>query len=73
MKQELNRLAPQAAQKNINVEILRTVYIPLPPLSIQRQIVFELDAEQRLVEANRGLITRMEKKIQARLAEVWGE
>lgn len=28
--------------------------------------------EQKLVEANRELIARMEKKIQTRLAEIWG-
>jgi hypothetical protein len=31
------------------------------------------DAEQALVAANRELITRFEKKIQATLARVWGE
>lgn len=33
----------------------------------------ELEAERTLVEANRDLITRMEKKIKDKLAEVWGE
>jgi len=47
--------------------------IPLPPLSVQRQIVAELEAERKLVEANRELIARMEAKIKAKLAEVWGE
>lgn len=47
--------------------------IPLPPLDIQRAIVAELQAERKLVEANRELITRMEKKIKDRLDEVWGE
>ena len=36
-------------------------------------IVAELKAEQALVAANRELITRFEKKIQATLARVWGE
>lgn len=39
-----------------------------PPI-IQRQIVAELEAERKLVEANRELTARME----AKLAEVWGE
>lgn len=33
----------------------------------------EIEAEQRLVDANRELIERFEKKIQAVLARVWGE
>lgn len=52
---------------------LRDLRIPLPPLDIQRQIVAELEAERKLVEANRELIARMEAKIQTKLAEVWGE
>ncbi|MEI8181626.1 MAG: restriction endonuclease subunit S, partial [Desulfomonile sp.] len=72
-KQHLNDIAPQAAKKNINIEILKTVKIPLPPLAIQRAIVGEIEAEQTLVAANRELIDRFEKKIQATLARVWGE
>ena len=33
----------------------------------------EIEAEQALVAANRELITRFEKKIQATFARVWGE
>ncbi len=72
-KQYLNDIAPQAAQKNINIEILKTVEIPLPPLAIQQAIVAEIEAEQALVAANRELIARFEQKIQATLARIWGE
>lgn len=37
-KEELNKLAPQSAQKNINLETLRPYKMPLPPLPEQRQI-----------------------------------
>jgi type I restriction enzyme M protein len=43
------------------------------PFDVQRQILAELEAERALVEANRRLIEIFEKKIQAKLAEVWGE
>ena len=72
-KQHLNDIAPQAVQKNINIEILKTVEIPLPPLATQQAIVAEIEAEQALVAANRELITRFEQKIQATLARIWGE
>jgi type I restriction enzyme S subunit len=72
-KQHLNDIAPQAAQKNINIEILRTIEIPLPPLATQQTIVAELEAEQALVNANRELIARFEKKIAATLARIWGD
>ncbi|MCC6930953.1 MAG: N-6 DNA methylase [Gemmatimonadaceae bacterium] len=72
-KQHLNDVAPQSAQKNINIEILKTVEIPLPPLTTQQTIVAEIEAEQVLVAANRDLVARMEEKIQATLARIWGE
>ncbi len=46
--------------------------IPLPPLETQQAIVAEIEAEQALVAANRELIERFEKKIQATIARVWG-
>ena len=47
--------------------------VSLPPLNTQQAIVAEIEAEQALVAANRELISRFEKKIQATLARVWGE
>jgi type I restriction enzyme M protein len=45
--------------------------LPLPPLATQQFIVAEIETEQALVAANRELIARFEKKIQAMLARVW--
>jgi type I restriction enzyme S subunit len=63
-----------AAIKNVaSVEILKGLRLPLPPLATQQAIVAEIEAEQTLVAANRELITRFERKIQATLARIWGE
>ena len=72
-KQHLNRIAPQAAQKNINIETLRAMAIPLPPLATQQAIVTEIKAEQAIVAANRELIERFEKKTSAAIGRVWGD
>lgn len=40
---------------------------------LQQTIVAEIEAEQALVAANRELIARFLKKIQATLSRVWGE
>ncbi|WP_417262233.1 N-6 DNA methylase [Celeribacter sp.] len=57
----------------INSETLRTVKLPMPDLSTQAAIVAEIEAEQVLVNGNRDLIARFEKKIDAAIARVWGE
>ncbi|NOT99579.1 MAG: N-6 DNA methylase, partial [Sideroxydans sp.] len=72
-KQHLNNIAPQAAQKNINIEILKTIKIPIPPIETQRAIVAEIEAEQALVNANKQLINRFEAKIKTTINRVWGE
>jgi type I restriction enzyme M protein len=60
-------------QSNLNAQVLKEYSIPLPPLPTQQAIVAEIEAEQALVDANRELIDRFEKKIQATFARVWGE
>ncbi len=46
--------------------------IPLPPLETQRAIVAELEAERALVESSRELMARMDGRIEAAVARVWG-
>jgi len=68
----LNQHAKVGGQPSISQTTIYELSVPLPPLDIQRRIVAELEAERALVEANRELIARMEAKIKAKLAEVWG-
>jgi type I restriction enzyme M protein len=62
-----------AVFKNLTTDQIREFKIALPSLTTQQAIVAEIEAEQALVAANRELIARFEKKIQAALARVWGE
>jgi type I restriction enzyme M protein len=62
-----------SAQPQITRQGLAPFEIPLPPLVEQEAIVSEIEAEQILVSANRELVVRFEKKIQATLLRVWGE
>jgi type I restriction enzyme M protein len=73
MLEQGHEAATGVAQKTVSLSSLRGFQIPLPPLAIQQAIVAEIEAEQALVAANRELIARFEKKIQATLARVWGE
>ncbi len=61
------------AIKRIVLKTLKTIQIPLPSFEIQRQIVFQIEKEHELVNANKQLIEIFEQKIKDRIAKVWGE
>ena len=73
VKQYLEDQAIGVTMKNLNQSILSSIQIPLPSLETQQAIVAEIEAEQTMVKANRELIERFEKKIQAAVGRVWGE
>jgi type I restriction enzyme M protein len=47
--------------------------LPKIPVEIQRRMVAELEAEQKIIDANKKLIEIYQKKIKDKIAEVWGE
>jgi type I restriction enzyme, S subunit len=49
-KQKLEKLAPATAQKNINVDILEKVEIPLAPIIEQHKIVQEIESRLSVAE-----------------------
>ncbi|MET4080736.1 type I restriction enzyme S subunit [Pedobacter sp. UYP30] len=61
-KSKLEALAPATAQKNINVDILEKVKIPLPSIKIQTKVIEEI--ESRLSVAD-----KMEESIQQSLVQ----
>ncbi len=72
-KSYLEEQAVGVTMKNLNQGILSKVQMPNPAIEIQLEIVNDLRAECALVAANHELVDRMEKKIQAAIARVWGE
>jgi type I restriction enzyme M protein len=72
-KAQRDAIVSGAAQPQLPIRSLNGAKIPLPPLATQQAIVAEIKAEQSLVNANRELIARFEKKIQTTLARIWGE
>ncbi len=55
---------------SLQLEILK---IPLPPISVQQEIVAQIEAEQEMVNVNKKLIVIFEQKIKDKISEVWGE
>lgn len=62
-KQHLNDIAPQMAQKNINIEILKPIKVPVPPLAEQKRFVVTIEKlEQTIAQAQAILAAAPAKK-----------
>jgi len=60
LKDELDLLAPQTAQKNINLDILNPFVVPVPPLKEQKQISQALES----IDARLNILDEKLTKIQ---------
>ena len=61
-QEKLERFAPATAQKNINLEILSGVAIPLPPLPEQHRIVAEFEDRLSILDRLEATITASLKR-----------
>lgn len=60
------------SMKNVSKKALLDIDIPLPTYEVQNQIVTQLEAEADLIDSNKKLIDLYDKKIRAKIAELWG-
>ena len=73
LRDRIYQLGAGSTFPNVTSKDLATLQIPMPLLEIQQKIVAELDAERAIVDANRELVERFEKKIRDAVGRVWGE
>ncbi len=73
LQDKIYQLGVGSTFPNVTSRNLASLKVPLPPLSVQQAIIAQIEAEQKLVDANRGLVTRMEDNIQAAVGRVWDE
>lgn len=68
-RENLLKFAPATAQKNINLEILESVLIPLPPLKEISRIVAKVDELMAICDQLKARLTQA-KQLQQQLADV---
>lgn len=71
-KAEISAYAPATAQKNINLEILEAIKIPIPPLAEQSRIVARVTELRALCQQLRDKLTQA-RTTQTQLAQAWVE
>jgi len=73
MYQQIRDLTGDNQRSGLNIPILKSIQIPLPPIEVQQKIVVEIEIEQKAVDSCRELIALYEGKIKAVIERVWGK
>jgi type I restriction enzyme M protein len=71
-RKQKNELVQGGGQPQFNANAIKHIKVPLPSLEIQEKIVVKIVKEQKIINANKELITIFENKIKDKIAEVWG-
>lgn len=69
---KMNAMATGGTFKELSTSNFKTLQIPLPPLSIQEEIVAEIEGCQKEIADLKRRIYENERKIKDRIAKVWG-
>lgn len=70
---EFSRLAAGATVKNLNIDLVKSVKVPLPPPEEQRRIAAILDAADALRQKRRQALRLLEQLSQAIFIEMFGD
>jgi len=68
--EQFEKAATGGVVKNLNIGLVKKTKIPLPSLEIQKQLVVEMEEQEKIIEANKKLIGIMEQKIADVLSEI---
>ncbi|QJR21954.1 Restriction modification system DNA specificity domain [Brevinematales bacterium NS] len=68
---DLSKYITGVTVPKLNQEKLRSIQIPLPPLSVQQRIVDKIEAERKVIDGCRELIKTYEEKIKRVIDKVW--
>lgn len=73
LKDEVNRIGRGVAQNNINLSILKSFFIPLPPLETQKQIAAQLDKCTAVIAKHKQMLEKYDTLIKSRFIEMFGK
>jgi type I restriction enzyme M protein len=63
VKQQFEQSATGGVVKNLNINLVKKVQIPLPPLSVQEEIVAEIESYQKIIDGARQVVENYKPKI----------
>ena len=60
LQKALEDAAPESAQKNINLALLRNLAVPVPPIKMQREFARRVTAVERMKTAHRASLAELD-------------
>ena len=60
LQKSLEDTAPESAQKNINLALLRNLAVPFPPIDLQRKFACRAEAVEKLKTAQRAALAQLD-------------
>jgi restriction endonuclease S subunit len=66
-------LTPDQAYPSLKLSSIGKIKIPLPPIAIQKQIIAEIESNEKEIKALEGEIESRGQKVTSKIAEIWGE
>lgn len=73
VKDQFLQSATGGVVKNLNIQLVKKVKIPLPPLSVQEEIVAEIEGYQEEINQLYMEIEAKKQRIKDKISKVWGE
>lgn len=71
LQETLEKTAPEVAQKNINLEILRELRCPVPPLPLQQKFAAQVERHERLRANQREALRQADHFFQSLLHRIY--
>jgi restriction endonuclease S subunit len=68
-----NMALGQSGQIEPNLDLIKKIKIPLPPLAEQKKIVITIVAEREKIELNKQKVKELEVEKQSIINEIWIE
>ncbi len=73
VQNQIRKLTHAVGVPKLALARIKTIQIPFPSLSIQQDIVAQIEIEQEMVNTNKKLIETFEQKVKDKISEFWGE
>lgn len=71
VQNQFRNMAMGSTVKNLNIQIVKSINIPIPSIEIQQQIVDEMDAKNEYIKLTEQIIKERKQKMSHIIASIW--